>query len=129
MKIDAQLWAAYADPYFRFQSPVKCRCFAIITAWNPASVWLSNEENDRNNRQLRRDIDHNYYVDVLVGDEMFSWAEESFAVEVSLQKAVELGRKFGQNAVYYAESEELFLVSCDEIETKLALGKWQLRCR
>ncbi|MDN3684270.1 DUF3293 domain-containing protein [Vibrio sinaloensis] len=69
--IDAQLWGEYLDPYFRFEQRPNVGSFAIVTAWNPASIWLSQEENRRNNQQLRQEIGHTYCVDVLVGNESF----------------------------------------------------------
>lgn len=127
--IDSQLWQAYSNPYFRFSRVPQVSSFAIITAWNPASVWLSQEDNDRNNQYLAQDIDHTYLSMVDVGDESFSWVETSFAVEMTLQRSLELGKKYGQNAIYFIEGERLFLISCDKEQTKVSLGKWRGRCR
>ncbi|NOH80589.1 DUF3293 domain-containing protein [Vibrio sp. RE86] len=127
--IDSQLWQAYSNPFFRFSKVPQGSSFAIITAWNPASVWLSQEENDRNNQHLAQDIDHTYFSMVDVGDESFSWVETSFAVEMTLQRSLELGKKYGQNAIYFIEGERLFLISCDKEQTKVSLGNWRDRCR
>lgn len=129
MNIDSQLWAAYSDPYFRFSDEYSCDSFAIITAWNPSSHLLAKDENKRKNQQLSQEINHNYSVEVLVGDKTFSWVEESFAVEMSESHAIWLARKFGQNAIYFVEGEMLYLISCLEDNTKLALGDWRIRCR
>lgn len=129
MTIDAQLWQAYSEPYFRFNQPVHFAKFAIITAWNPASVWLSKSDNDRNNRHLAAEIDHTCWCSVDVGNQDFSWMEESFAIEISLQQALKLGRKYRQNAIYYIEGEQLFLLSCVGQQSKVALGEWRSRCR
>tara|TARA_Y100001960_G_scaffold141076_1_gene149312 strand:+ start:267 stop:659 length:393 start_codon:yes stop_codon:yes gene_type:complete len=130
MMIDAQLWGEYLDPYFRFEQPVKANKFAIVTAWNPASVWLPDEENRRNNQQLRQEIGHTYCVDVLVGNESFSWAEASFAISVNIRRGIELGRKFGQNAIYYVNNDRLTLHSClHEQESAIITTDWRQRCR
>ncbi|WP_394145497.1 DUF3293 domain-containing protein [Vibrio atypicus] len=129
MMIDAQLWASYLDPYFRFGAPIRCDSFAIITAWNPASKWQSNQQNGRNNQQLRLEIDHTYFIEVLVGNQEFSWAEESFATAMTRHQAVELGVKYGQNAIYFVEKDQLFLLSCLEDKSVVLIGDWRCRCK
>ncbi len=128
MKIDAQLLAAYSDPYFRFRHKCLCDSFAVITAWNPSSERLATNENKIKNQRLRQEINHNYFVEVLVGDKTFSWVEESFAVDISELEAINLARKFGQNAIYFVEGKTLYLISCLEDNSKLELGEWRIRC-
>ncbi|UUM31041.1 DUF3293 domain-containing protein [Vibrio japonicus] len=129
MKIDAQLLAAYSDPYFRFRQKCTRDSFAIITAWNPSSKRLATNENKLKNKRLLQEINHNYFVEVLVGDKTFSWVEESFAVDISESEAINLARKFGQNAIYFVEGTRLYLVSCLEDKSKLELGEWRIRSR
>ena len=129
MMIDAQLWAAYCEPYFQFSDEMTSDFFAVITAWNPASQRVSNEENLRNNQRLALEISHTNYVDVLVGDEAFTWKEASFAVAIERELAIELGRKFGQNAIYYVENNQLYLLSCLPDATSLSIKGWQSRIR
>jgi hypothetical protein len=106
-----------------------CSQFAIITAWNPKSIWLSKSDNDRNNQHLAQEVSHTCWCSVQVGNKDFSWFEESFAVQISQHEALELGRKYQQNAIYYVEGERLFLLSCLEEQSKVALGNWRSRCR
>ncbi|MGD8112073.1 DUF3293 domain-containing protein [Vibrio sp. TRT 17S01] len=127
--IDAQLWQAYCDPYFRFERSVKFAEFAIITAWNPNSKWRSEKENCLNNQLLLQDINHNQYIEVVVGDEQFSWSEASFAVEMSRSEAICLARRYQQNAIYYVQREALWLLSCLSDRTELELGSWKQRLR
>ncbi|WP_167469896.1 DUF3293 domain-containing protein [Vibrio aquaticus] len=127
--MDDALWQTYCDPYFRFESQLHSENFAIITAWNPASVWLSNIDNTRNNQHLEKDISHTCYSHVLVGDKTFTWAEASFATAMSLEEALELGKKYQQNAIYYVQGEALFLISCLRHQRSILHGKWQERCR
>lgn len=127
--IDAELWQAYCDPYFSFSAPPKSATFAIITAWNPRSVCLSESDNDLNNQHLAQEIDHTCYTSVRVGNQNFTWSEASFAVDISLEQALILGQKYHQNAIYYVEGEWLYLVSCLEEQSKVLLGRWQDRCR
>lgn len=129
MTIDHQLWLAYRDPFFKFVQPIAFECFAIITAWNPRSVWLSKSDNERKNQYLAQDISHTCWCKVLVGNADFSWMEESFAAQVSQKAAIQLGQKYQQNAVYYVEGETLYLLSCLEDNHEVALGSWRSRCR
>ncbi|NVD07471.1 DUF3293 domain-containing protein [Vibrio sp. JPW-9-11-11] len=129
MSIDAELWRAYQQPYFRFEALPKANQFAIITAWNPSSVWCSLVDNDRNNQCLAADLVHTGYSCVLVGDQNFTWAEESFAAPISLEQAVVLGQKYAQNAIYFIDGEQLFLLSCQDETPPLLLGEWRHRCR
>ncbi|MEL7292143.1 MAG: DUF3293 domain-containing protein [Pseudomonadota bacterium] len=129
MSIDADLWRAYQQPFFRFITYPKAAQFAIITAWNPSSVRCSPAENDRNNQCLATDLVHTDYSCVLVGNQNFTWAEESFAAPISLEQAVELGLKYAQNAIYYIDGEQLLLLSCIDETPPLLIGEWRHRCR
>lgn len=129
MMIDAQVLAAYLDPYFQFRDDIASDTFAIVTGWNPASRWLSKDENRRNNQQLRQEIDHTYHVEVLVGNRDFSWVEESFAIEMDRENAIELGKRFNQNAIYFVEKEQLYLLSCLSERYCQKIERWRERCR
>lgn len=133
MKVNEHLWQAYSDPYFQFFHPWSCDAFAIITAWNPASVWLSEIDNAIRNKELARDLIPYNKAKAWVGNQDFSWKEESFAVALDLDKAIELGIRYQQNAIYYVVGEnvgkkQLFLISCLEDRTRLALGEFHHRC-
>lgn len=133
MKRDEQLSLAYREPYFRFLKPWDCHAFAIITAWNPASVLLSDIDNYRRNKQLSDDLTSYDRAKVWVGNQDFSWKEESYAVALNLDVAIEIGKRYQQNAIYYVdkrnvEKKQLFLISCLDDATKILLGDWQHRC-
>ncbi|GMQ45538.1 DUF3293 domain-containing protein [Vibrio sp. 10N] len=122
MSIDAQLWRAYSRIAMRFLSEWECDSFAIITAFNPRSQKVSEEENCIKNLTLERDFAGFPYVSVNVGDPSFEWVEASFAVHMPLAQACELAQKYEQNAIYWVENGVLFLVSCDEDRTQKNLG-------
>jgi hypothetical protein len=122
MSIDAQLWSAYSSIAIRFLSDWECGRYAIITACNPRSRKLSDQENCIKNRELQRNLAHFHYASVNVGDPSFEWVEASFAVDISLSQACELAQKYEQNAIYWVENGVLSLVSCDEDQTKKNLG-------
>ncbi|KJY82174.1 hypothetical protein TW81_13785 [Vibrio galatheae] len=129
MEISDELWRAYSDPYFRFEREVDYQRFAIVTAWNPASVWLSKLDNDKRNQHLAKEISHTCYCHVQVGNKDFSWIESSFAIPISPKQAIFIGRKYGQNTIYYIEGDQLFLLSCLAKQNRLSLGNWRRRCR
>ncbi|USD40665.1 DUF3293 domain-containing protein [Vibrio sp. SCSIO 43135] len=128
MMIDAYLWEAYSDCYFRFSNHCTEPCFAIVTAWDPASKLMPYQYNFVKNQHLQQSLNCYSWTKVLVGDQQFSWSEESFAVAISSQKAVALGKQYQQNAVYYVEHGELFLLSCLKDKTVKHLGKLVERC-
>ncbi|EKO3494479.1 DUF3293 domain-containing protein [Vibrio fluvialis] len=124
MMIDAKLWQAYANVRFAFESPLRKRSFAIITAWNPKSQRLSNNENCVNNQRLQQSLINYDWSKVVVGDYNFDWYEESFAVSIPLDTALQMARDFGQNAIYYVIDDELMLHSCVDDEVT-SLGSLQ----
>ncbi|QMV15306.1 DUF3293 domain-containing protein [Vibrio spartinae] len=111
-QVDDRLWQAYASTYFIFSQPLPGPEFSIITAWNPRSCQLSYQDNKTNNEQLCQHFNTSPWTPVLAGDAVFEWVEESFAVAICLELALNLGRKFEQNAIFYVQSETVFLHSC-----------------
>jgi hypothetical protein len=76
--------------------------WAYLTASNPGSVRLTDDENARRTRELRDLLGrrwHHVYDGVSVGRDG-TWREPSFLVlGMTEGDAVEIGRRFGQNAV------------------------------
>jgi hypothetical protein len=76
---------------------------AVITAWNPASVILTAQENDARDAQLWQWIaDHTLFALPAEGrDPTGDWQPEQscFILDIAPDLAAELGRKFGQNAI------------------------------
>jgi hypothetical protein len=78
---------------------------AFITAYNPASVELSNEENKERNRELEEKIQA-LHLDYIHGEgkcDESKWSgEESFLVlGINQEDAIQLGKEFGQNAIVW----------------------------
>ncbi|MCL9773362.1 DUF3293 domain-containing protein [Vibrio methylphosphonaticus] len=113
MCVNAQLWDSYANACFRFEGEWRAKQYAIITAWNPRSIHLSNDYNIIKNNELIIDIYGRSKLKVVVGDANFDWYEESYAVEMTLLEACDLGQKYHQNAIYYVDNGVLLLVPCD----------------
>lgn len=78
---------------------------AIITAWNPASKICSLEENLLKNNDLENDlrkVARLILPGLNIGDTGDWPPEESFwALDISAENAVRLGKQFGQNAVVW----------------------------
>lgn len=92
------------------------RKFAIITAHNPRSERLSSEENRQRHEELGRDLKvlGLEYTPSTGESPDGTWVEEGFAVfDVSLEQALELGRKYGQHAIIYGEGERVALAWCE----------------
>lgn len=128
MKVNQQLWQSYSEPYFHFSNQYEAATFAIITAWNPESKRLSDIDNKQRNEALKEELTGLHMQTMWAGNRDFSWKEESFAVAISRERAIELGKKYQQNAIYFIERERLFLLSCLEDATETELGYFQCRC-
>ncbi|WP_434997108.1 DUF3293 domain-containing protein [Vibrio scophthalmi] len=127
--MDAHLWKIYCDPYFKFDKIIELNDFVVITASNPKSVKLSDGENSIRNKHLSDDLQHFHPVKLWVGNYDFSWFEEGFAAQISLSIAVELAHKYQQNAIYFVQDGQLFLLSCRSDKTQIDLGEWCHRLR
>ncbi|CCN45409.1 conserved hypothetical protein [Vibrio nigripulchritudo MADA3029] len=110
MQIDSSLIQAYLATYFYTDKPIAFHRFCVITACNPRSKKVSDFDNNLRNKQLEADLAEHVHQPVLAGDETKQWCEESYIVEISLQKAIKLAKRYEQNAIYYIEDGELFLV-------------------
>ena len=78
-------------------------CFAVLTAYNPASAPLDDDENSSRQSQLECDLietGYETYAGENVSDDADWPAEEScFVPGITLAEAMTLGGKYGQNAV------------------------------
>jgi hypothetical protein len=79
---------------------------AFITAWNPGSEQLLEEENDNRQAELLAEIEKlrlNYFVG---WGEREDWREYSYLIlGISLPDATALGQQFGQNAFVWLDLE------------------------
>ena len=100
--------------------------FAIVTAWNPASRRVA----ERRNRRRERALWHHLTVDLQVpvvgpfwgSDQSERWQESSLAVALSLPQARQLAARFGQNAIYWVEEGQLWLVPVLIDKSAVCLG-------
>jgi Protein of unknown function (DUF3293) len=91
------------------------QCFALITAQNPFSQPLSDTENVKRNDQMRLEIEARGWAH---GDSSGSspgqaWREDGFVIwDAPLEHVLELGRRYGQNAIVYGEADRVALGWC-----------------
>lgn len=126
MGIDKELISAYQETEYRVRNPSFCirigalhpeldswlicrgySTWAYITAWNPGSRRLSKEENNRRQAELQADLKSGGWQS-FAGAGVHpkgGWeAEESFWIPgISLDAALSLAKKFGQNALVFGE--------------------------
>lgn len=78
--------------------------WTFITAWNPLPLILSLEENRKRNEELENELKNNglqYTLGLGISADG-NWSEESFFVEnISIEKANELAKKYGQLAFVF----------------------------
>lgn len=79
---------------------------AFLTAWNPGSHQLDDDENDLRQAELLREIESRR-LNYLVGQgQRDDWIEYSyFVLGVSREEAVELGNLFEQNAFVWIDDK------------------------
>ncbi|USD65724.1 DUF3293 domain-containing protein [Vibrio sp. SCSIO 43136] len=127
MEISASLWRAYQAIVFFTDKPITFERFVVITACNPRSIKASEEINYQRNNQLREQINNENFIQLEVGDAEKLWVEPSFCVEISLQNGLKLAQEFDQNALYYVENGQLWLISC--CDERLNLGPFDQKVR
>ena len=127
--IDAYLGSVYSFENFNLKINHQNNCFhdycvehqilswAFITAWNPQSRILNDEENFKRNSELCRDlVDYDIISGLGKGDD---WpAEESFFISnIEFKKALALARKYNQKAFVYGVIESLpELIVCEDFD-------------
>lgn len=122
------LWENYRKVCFIAPfAPPAWSGYAIVTAWNPASHWISARRNARRQRALWRLVDDS--ADVIAMGPLWGsaldedWQEESLLLLAPRGEAIRLAAAFGQNAIYWVEQGELWLVPVLLQGTPLHLGR------
>jgi hypothetical protein len=95
------------------------RLFALITAANPRSKPLSDEENNLRNAMLEGELLARgwKYGPSFGTDRAVSWKEDGFVVwDQTADDLLELGREFQQNAIVYGAAGWVALGWCDDWE-------------
>ena len=104
--------------------------FHIITAWNPKRI-VSEPQNHEADGRLRAQLEQEHFEHFRItgcsadlAHQEASWA----IVGISLERAIELGRHYVQNAIFEVLNGEAFVVSCDTLDRQ-SIGKFQPRVK
>ena len=101
----------YSKPLAKFLISSKQSCAAIISAYNPHSLRLSNEKNLAAHESLRNFLSRHSYpiIESLNLDPADSWpAEKSFFVPgLDLNTSQSLGEQYDQNAIVWINSDAI----------------------
>ncbi|GIU21595.1 DUF3293 domain-containing protein [Shewanella schlegeliana] len=124
------LWRYYKETEFLLTQSLSSQLsFAIITAHNPRGEVLTPCQNGLLDRQLQHEI---YrlglpYRAMIGSSQDRKHMEKSWVVATDKASAIELGRLFNQNAIYYVEADKLQLVPCLLAKEEAFLGAFSLR--
>ena len=84
---------------------------SFITAWNPYSKSLSDEENKARNNELKNEliIRSLKFIDGFGQDQLGQWSgEDSFLVlGIELEASKKLGSQFEQNAIVWSDKDAI----------------------
>ena len=102
--------------------------FHIITAFNPKKI-LTEQENHIADTRLRTQLEQDQiaHFRIIGCSADFTHQEASWGVVgISLGRAIEIGRQYGQNAIFEVLNGEVFVVNCDTLERR-SIGLFQER--
>ncbi|ADI15007.1 DUF3293 domain-containing protein [Truepera radiovictrix] len=97
------------------------RPFVLVTAYNPRSVALPDEENRQRNAALEEELQSRglEYGPSSGASRDGSWEEPGFVVfDLTADEARALGRRYEQHAVVWGEGERVALLWCEDGRTE-----------
>ena len=100
--------------------------FHIITAFNPKKI-LPEAENHAADARLLTQLEQEQIAHFRISGCSADLAhqEASWAiVGISLERAIEIGRRYVQNAIFEVLNGEAFVVSCDTLDRQ-SIGRFQ----
>lgn len=81
--------------------------FAIITAYNPNNVLLSDKENSKRDMALKKEIESFGFLYFRARGYLDSHSEDGFLIfSISFKEAIKLALKYEQYAIFYNNSLE-----------------------
>lgn len=119
----------YATTVFLYCKPVPFRQFAIITACNPNGEILAEQTNKKLNISLSQQITQYEYVEIIGASPDLSHQEPSFAIAMELAKAQALAKRLQQNAIFWVQDDEVFIVPAGLHFQQVAIGSFKQKCR
>ena len=104
--------------------------FAIVTAFNPMDLKLTELENKKRNGKLKRELENMRCIHerVIGFSEDLLHQEPSYLIKISFKKALHLGKKFEQRAIFWVTGENLQIIDCNTRQ-KYELGSFEKRIR
>lgn len=110
-----RLWQYYQETWFIVhQDAEETASFAIITAHNPKGQVLSEEQNGLLDQQLQQAMarrqERSRQIIGCSPDRRHQ--EKSWMVYTTRRRALVLAEQFQQNALYWVDNDELWLVPC-----------------
>ncbi|MGF1757784.1 DUF3293 domain-containing protein [Photobacterium sagamiensis] len=109
---NASLWRSYQTISFKAGQHPVYYSFAILTAFNPRSIVLNSLDNQKRNKLLKNELAMltvSYFpVSCCAPDG--SWEEEGYIVDIRAEQAYLLAKEWQQNAIYWVEANQLYLV-------------------
>lgn len=104
--------------------------FAIVTAYNPDGNSGARAENQRRDRALREILEsrERSYSRVTGCSPDGSHREPGYAIQITLDAAIALGRELQQKAVFWISNDQLSVVSC-ATHNSIVLGSFGARLR
>ena len=107
---------AYFSTRFRVEQPVPAwpSAFVVVTAYATTGERWTQAENTRADSALAQHLATLgvWRCRITGYDPATGHAEPGWAVEVTREAGLELGRAFRQDAIYWVDGETLWLVSC-----------------
>lgn len=112
-----------SDDLTKFPKP-----FAIVTACNPMDLKLTELENMKRNEKFKSELDGIgcMYGSITGSSPDHSHQEPSYVIKTSVKKALHLGRKFEQRAIFWVAGKNLQIIDCNTYE-KFDLGSFEKR--
>lgn len=103
--------------------------FAIITAYSTTGVSWTARRNEAADMKLEHTLrQREKWMHRLTGYSPRTWhAEPGWAVEMDFDTACDIGRMFLQDAIYYVDSDTLYVSLCGDERQKVEVGKFSNR--
>ena len=127
-----QLWQLYQDTIFLSHQPFSDQAsFAIISAANPMGKVCNQGFNLCMNKAFATVLEQSLYRfrSITGASPCLTFQEASWAVFCQKEQALELAKSWRQNAIYWVEQGDLWLIPVLLSEAPVALGDFKQRVR
>ena len=121
--------SAYSRAIFETAQPSFPEAFAIITAYNPDGIDHAVEENEAFNRLLQREITKRHHSSCssfeITGKSVCgSHKEPGWGLSCSLEEAIDLGRLFRQEAIFWINTDKSLHLVDVKTREQTCIGKF-----